>query len=132
MEINGLTFMNIGLAHCCHHDTHYEFCYDYLDRVAHIKANKPVLEIELRLKLFQLIPEDRLPLSLRKLIQACEKVYQAYVKVDQAYNKAYQAYVKEYQALNEAIKIAMPELDKLHAELFPDCPWNGKTIFPEA
>ena len=107
-----------GLAHCCHHDKHYEYCYDYDKRVRFIKKYKPLDEQELRLKLFQIIPYDRLPGKNSAEWEAYHKAGEAYHKAWEAYHKAREAYLAKYKC----------ELDKLHAELFPDCPWDGKAI----
>ncbi len=93
-----------GLAHCCHHDKHYECCYDFNERVKYIKAHKPKEEQALRLKLFALLPMERLPL---------------------AWQDAYKALQDAYKARQDT-----PEGKALHDELFPDCTWDGKTIFP--
>ena len=88
-----------GVAFHCHHDQLVEWCFDYDERVKFIKEHKPPEEQELRLRLFKLIPKDRLPGKL--------------VKARAAYWKARAAY----------------DWDKLHKELCPDCTWDGKTIF---
>ncbi len=105
-----------GLAFHCHHDKLVEFAYDYDERVTFIKESKPEEEIALRLRLFQMIPDERL--SKRGLA--------TYVKAWQAYDKAWQACDKARQAyLEKNIK----QLEKLHKELCPNCPWDGETIF---
>ena len=50
-----------GVAHLVHHDKHWEWCHDFDERVKFIKYNKPEAERELRLKLFFIVPEDRVP-----------------------------------------------------------------------
>ena len=103
-----------GLAHCCHHDRHWEWCYDYDERVCHIKANKPEEELELRLELFRIVDDDMLP-------GRDSQEWDAYVKAWDAYAKAGEVYLAKYQF----------ELDDLHDRLFPDCTWDGKSIFKE-
>ncbi len=147
---------NSGLAHCCHHDIHWEYCFDYQERVKYIKEHKPKNEQELRLKLFFIVPDDKLPgkdspewEAYNKAWEVYDKAREAYNKAWEAYDKAWEAYDKEREAYNkewEAYDKAREaydkeweayfakykiELDKLHSELFPDCPWNRKTIFPE-
>ena len=106
-----------GFAFHCYHYTLFSWVYDYDKRVSYIKADKPKAEQKLRLKLFRMIPEDRLP---SKLHEARE-----------AYNEAWEAYNKAGEAFNMAGEACMPELLKLHEELCPNCPFDGKTIFPE-
>jgi len=106
-----------GFAFHCHHDTLCEWVSDYDEWVDYIKEYKPPQEIELRLRLFQMIPEERLPEEL--------------VKAGTAYDKARTAYVKAGTAHDKAIVSHTKELEKLHAELCPNCTWDGKTIFKE-
>ena len=136
-----------GLAFHCHHDVLVEYVYDYDDRVKYIKQNKPKAERELRLKLFKLIPEDKLPgagsgardafvkerVAFVKAGDAFVKAWVAYNKAWVAYNKAGDAYNKARDAYNKAwvayCKEYKEELEQLHTELCPDCTWDGKTIF---
>ena len=107
-----------GFAFHCHHDTLFEYVTDYDERVRYIKEDKPEREQELRLKLFKIIPDDRLPTKLVKAREAaCDKA-------GEAYDKAWEAYVKAREAYK-------PEIEALHKELCPGCPWDGKTIFPK-
>lgn len=62
-----------GFAFHVHHNVLAEWCYDYGERVKVIKKDKPVEEQELRLRLFRLIPEDRLPVKLDKAWEAYGK-----------------------------------------------------------
>ena len=48
----------------CHHDVLLEIVTSFEKRVEYIRANKPASEIPLRLRLFQLIPPERLPAAL--------------------------------------------------------------------
>lgn len=158
-----------GLAHCCHHDIHWEYCYDYDERVNFIKEYKPQEEQELRLKLFQIVPDNLLPgrdsaewlaygkagiaygkagiaydkawavcekakavcdkakATRVKAKAACEKAWAVCVKARVAYGKAWIAHGEARDAFGKAYQ---SELDDLHDKLFPDCTWNGKTIFP--
>ncbi len=104
-----------GFAFHVHHDVLLEYCTDYEERVQYIKGNKPAREQALRLRLFKFIPIDRLPPEL-------DKAWEAYDKAREACDKAWEAYDKAREAY-------MPELIKLHEELCPNCPWDGKTIF---
>ena len=114
-----------GLAFHVHHDILLEYCFDYEERVKFIKEYKRKSEQKLRLKLFQIIPKDKLP---QKGLRACNKACEAYYKARETYNKAFKAYVKGWEAYEKANH---KEIIKLHKELCPDCPWDGKTIFKE-
>mgnify|MGYP001559570112 CR=1 FL=1 len=96
-----------GLAHNLHHNVHWEWCFDYDERVEYIKKHKPMAEQPLRLKQFFLVPEDKIP--------GKDSTEWA------AYTKARAAYIARYAA----------ELDALCKELCPDCTWNGRSIFEE-
>ena len=148
-----------GFAFHCHHDTLCEWVSDYDEWVDYIKEYKPPQEIELRLRLFQMIPEERLPEELVKAWTAydkartaydkawtacvkagtaCDKAWTAYDKAwtasdkaRTAYDKALTACVKARTACDKAIVSHTKELEKLHAELCPNCTWDGKTIFKE-
>ena len=113
-----------GFAFHCHHDTLFEWVAGYDERVAFIKEYKLKREVTRRLKLFQMIPEDRIPKALLKAREAYDKAIEARAKAIEAYGKAIEAYGKAEGKYT-------PQMKKLHSELCPDCPWNGKTIFPK-
>ena len=132
--------MKSGLAFHCHHHILAEYVHNYEERVKYIKENKPAEEQELRLRLFKLIPENRIPgrdspeltayskatTTLNKTEEACKKAGVACGKTWETYVLAWEAYLKargEYD-----IKYGR-EFDRVHDELCPDCPWDGETIF---
>jgi len=135
-----------GLAHGGHHDIHWEFCWDFDERVAYIKAHKPVEEQALRLKLFGIVPLDKIPgkdsaewQAARLARQVYDQTWQAYKQAGQVWEQARQAYDVAWQAwqARQAYDVAWQaylekfhdELELLHKELYPDCPWDGETIF---
>ncbi len=91
-----------GFAFHCHHDELAEFVSNYDERVEAIKRDKPVKEQELRLRLFRLIPSDRIPQELVKAREACDKAWEAYGKAREAYDKAWEAYGKAREACDKA------------------------------
>ena len=113
-----------GFAFHCYHDTLIDYVYDYQDRVGYIKGYKIASEQELRLRLFKMIPDERIPVGLLKTWEAYAK---AWDKTREASDKAWKAYVKArktyYKAYNN------PEMKALHKELCPDCPFDNGTIF---
>ena len=119
-----------GLAFHVHHNILIEFCYDYDERAKCIQQCKPIEEQELRLRLLQLIPLDRLP---KKGLEVYLKAQEAYDKAQEAYLKAWEAYDKAQEAYDKAreayLKANKKALEKLHTELCPNCPWDGETIF---
>lgn len=100
-----------GLAFHCHHGKLVEWVYDLDERVRFIKQDKLKSEQKLRLKLFKLIPMNKLPIDLRR--------------ARAAYNKAGAAY-------DILIEKHEDYFIKLHSELCPGCPWDGTTIFPKS
>ena len=118
--------MRSGLAFHVHHDRLMEYCYDYDERVGYIKTGKPAEEQELRLRLFKLIPLDRIPGKDSKIWEAHNKAGEALDKAGEAYDEAREAYNKAREAYGKAYS---SEIVALHKELCPDCPWDGTTIF---
>jgi len=131
---------NSGLAHCVHHDIHWEYCYNYQKRVEFIKENKPKEEQELRLKLFKLLPNKLVPgresaewkaciktgKSYNKALQSRIMAWEAFNKATDDYNEALNAY---YEAWDAYFSKYTEELQILHNKMFPDCPWDGESIF---
>ena len=111
-----------GFCWHVHHGVLMEWCHDYEERVAYIKAAKS--EVELRLHLFQPVKGE--------LPAVVVESQAAYDKARAAYDKARAAYLKAQAACDEAIPDNMPAILELHAQECPDCPWDGMTIFPEA
>ena len=120
--------MKSGLAFHVHHDNLWEWCDDYDGRVEYIRKKKAQGEQELRLRLFRLIPPDRIPGKDNPLWEAYSEAREASEKVREAYIQTWEAYCKAWKALYKAIGA---EIEALHKELCPDCPWNDWTIFPE-
>lgn len=87
-----------GLAFHVHHDKLFEFCTDYGERVKYIREEKPKSEQELRLRLFKLIPEDRVPGRHSVKEEAYFKAGEAYKKAGEAYFKVWEAYKKVWEA----------------------------------
>jgi hypothetical protein len=150
-----MTERKSGLAFHVHHDRLAEWCGDYDDRVKCIKETKPIEEQELRLHLFKLIPNDRLPVKLKEAMEACNRAREAYAmalkardktlrfpfsilhrlgfswKAWKAWGETWSAYSEALKAYYEALEASYEEILQLHQELCPDCPWDStrKTIF---
>jgi len=104
-----------GWAFHCHHDLLYEFVTNYNERVAYIKRNKPQEEQKLRLRLFRMIPEDRLPYDLIGAGKAYDEAGKAYDEAGKARDEAWKAYNEAGKAYDEAGK-AYDEAGKAHNE----------------
>ena len=59
--------------------------------------------------------------AYEKAWKAYKKARKAYYDVLHSYDEAWDAYLSKYAL----------ELQALHDKMFPDCTWNGKTIFGE-
>ena len=128
-----------------HHRVLLEWCYSYNERASYISEQKREDQKETRLRLFKPV-KGKLPQevveawqayikawqAIDKAWQALNKARQAYYEAQQAYYEASQAYYEARQALDEALHKNMPAIEALHKEECHDCPWNGKTIFPNA
>ena len=86
--------MKSGIAFHVHHTTLYEPCFDFDERIKYIKENKPSDELKLRLRLFKLIPKDRLPGKGLPELQAYEETRKAYEETGKACDKAGKACLK--------------------------------------
>ena len=64
--------------------------------------------------------------SYNKALQSCIMAREAYDKAWEALEKANIAY---YKARDAYYSKYANELQILHDEMFPDCTWDGKTIF---
>ena len=104
-----------GLFWHVHHDILVEYCYNYGERAEYIRTVKPKDEREIRLRLFQPI-KGSLP--------------QETIEAGRAYDKAGRAYDKARQAYKKALTENVPAIKALHEKECPNCPWDGKTIFP--
>ena len=129
-----------------HHEILIEETFNIQERIDYIREGKPEDEIPLRLKLMTpVLHPEKLPSSFRKAREAYCKAWEAYCKAWEAYDKAAEAYDKAMEAYDKAReaydkaaeayykarKACAPQIEKLHREEHPDCPWNGKTIFSE-
>ena len=128
-----------------HHKTLCELLTEPIrNRIKYIKENKPAKEIALRLKLLKPV-RSKLPARFIKASQECNKVYQrrekacqicdkACQRCDKAYQrceKASQECKKAYQGREKAYRECLSQLEVLHKKECPNCPWNGKSIFPK-
>ena len=128
-----------------HHRVLLEWCYSYNERASYISEQKREDQKETRLRLFKPV-KGKLPQevveawqayikawqAIDKAWQALNKARQADYEASQAYYEASQALDEARQALDEALHKNMPAIEALHKEECHDCPWNGKTIFPNA
>jgi len=81
--------MTSGYYWHVHHEQLWEWCYDYDERVAYIRAEKPAGEVELRLRLMQ--PVRAVP----------ERMQRAYAEWERAYAEWERAYAERERAAAE-------------------------------
>jgi hypothetical protein len=107
----------------CWHVHHGEgILFEYLTepyevRQKFIRENKPAAEVETRLRLFQ---------PVRGTISPPKYWQEAYAKWQEADAKWRKADAKWRSEPSWQVVL------DLHAKECPNCPWDGKTIFPEA
>ncbi len=132
-----------------HHEKLLEYCYSYAERAEYIRLFKAFAERALRFRLFQPV-KSKLPQDLVRARLAWAKAKEAAHKADQAYAEARRAHgigdearrawdkawragseaVEAHHDYNDALAKNMPTIEALHKQECPDCPWDGKTIFP--
>ncbi len=139
-----------GLFWHVHHLILLEWCDSYDERAAYINTQKAVEERELRIRLFQpvkgVLPEAVLKAGdaynkartayneagdvFNEAHTAFDKAHTAFDKARTAYNEAGNAYNKACITLDREIAAHLSEIEALHKQECPNCPWNGETIFP--
>ena len=114
-----------GFSIHCHHDILAEYCYDYDERVAYIKSDKPKNEIETRLKLFKILPKKALketPIAWQEADKARREAYKAWREADKAWQEADKARKEAYKAWSQKQK------DAFHKKWCGCKEWNGKEL----
>ena len=103
-----------------HHDTLFEPIIGSIERrIKSIRVDKPADEIPTRLRLIGEIDPDGIPLAVREVWVVCEQAGEDWWRALVYYSQALEDHHDELEALHKRVCVA-------------DCPWNGKTIFPEA
>lgn len=103
-------------------------------RVERILRLKPADEISLRLKLYQPV-KGELPLELLKIIASEDSI----VASEQDFSRCSVERAMQLDKIwTDTVKMVAviilkfkPEIEALHKLECPNCPWDGKTIFPE-
>ena len=140
----------------CHHEVLFEILTELTEnRIAYILSNKPGNEQALRLRLFRPVSKKALK-KYPKLDKASAELTKAraeLAKISAEWDKAYAEWDKASAELTKAdaeLDKANAKLDKanakrakanaewakinadtaIHADICPDCPWDGHTIFP--
>mgnify|MGYP001566264005 CR=1 FL=1 len=112
-----------GLYWHVHHDVLAEWCWDYQERAEYVRTQKPQGEQELRLRLLQPVQGQ----LATKWGQAWAEWNRASAVADKARAELHRAEVE----LGRAEAEHRLELEALHTQECPNCPWDGRTIFPQ-
>ena len=121
--------MTSGYYWHVHHEQLWEWCYDYDERVAYIRAEKPAGEVELRLRLMQ--PVRAVPERMQRAYAEWERAYAERERAAAEWERAAAEWERAYAQWKRAYAECAPEMEALHALECPDCPWKNGTIFPE-
>ena len=140
-----------------HHEVLLEPSDDIGERIEYIKNNKPVEEIPIRLHLLKEV-KGKLPEAYAEAYKAYDEAWKARAEASKARDEAYKAcdeaskaldeawkacdeackaydeaskdYYEAWKDRDEAWKARKLEIEALHELECPNCPWDGKTIFP--
>ncbi len=142
-----------------HHNVLVEVLTEPLEnRTTYIDKHKPLEERKIRKQLLKPV-KGQLPVAVEEAGQtynktwqaydeagrACDKAQEAYGKAGRAWeeaerawdearrawNEAGRAYEEAGRAWEEAQRAYLGEIEALHKQECPDCPWDGHTIFPK-
>jgi len=128
-----------------HHDVLFEPIIGSIEgRIENIRADKPADEIPTRLRLIEEIDPSLLPSAVREAGAALRQAAAAYDRAGsgeamtynqarEASEQAWKVWIGAGKAYDKALETHHDELEALHKRVcVADCPWDGKTIFPEA
>ena len=113
-----------------HHKILVEGSVNIKERIEYIKNNKPAKEIEVRLSLLKEV-KGQLPKAYAEAEKTLIEAEKARHEAGKAYQDACKACDEAEMACQDAYKACQDEIEALHDAGCPDCPWDGKTIFPK-
>jgi hypothetical protein len=112
-----------------HHLKLWEYCYDVAERRAYIRSDKPIDERPIRLRLMKPITHVGLTKTqweMVKELKAMERKFRQLRKHDWTGVGMHLVRAR----INRLAKKLNPILNRVHKKQCPNCPWNGRTIFP--
>lgn len=124
-----------------HHKRLVEWCYDYYERVRHIRTQKDSRERPLRLRLLR--PVQNMPKSILRAHRALIRADQAHDRAndrfwrisspqrERALDRAKERLSKAEKVFELAFNVDKRVIERLHKNQCPNCPWDGDTIFPK-
>ena len=121
-----------------HHDVLVEYTTAPIEeRIRYIQGHKPPEEVAVRLRLLKPVVGE-LPESFAAAAKSLDAAEKASDAARQTLDDARKALAAAWKALDDAWKAldatrlaCADEIEKLHRNECPDCPWDGKTIFPK-
>ena len=120
-----------------HHEVIAEPTEDIEERKEYVRAVKPTNQVAIRLRLMTPVKvQDTVGWAWKEYEAIGDKAREEYHatrdKARKEYGVIYDKAWKEYVATKDkALKEYNARLEHLHKKEHPDCPWDGKTIFPE-
>ena len=126
------------------HGFHDELCTPLAgsidERLEEIHSEKPKEEWALRERLLKPI-EGQLPEAIIRAVVATAQALEAWHQATYSYKRFdieisvldHASYETYCEVRLEEMKVRasyLPEIEALHAQECPDCPWDGETIFP--
>ena len=109
-----------------HHEVIAEPTDNIEERKEYVKNWKPANQVKTRLRLMIPVKDQD---SVGKALEEYEAIAD---KAREEYEAIWDKALKEYNATRDkAQKEYNVKLEEQHKKEHPDCPWNGKTIFPE-
>ena len=128
-----------------HHNTLFEWTYEPIERrIEYIQAYKPEHEQATRLRLLKPV-RGKLPDTLIQAEAVHGQARAAYNQTRAAFaqaesyvtaqagvvlDQAWATYGQAKAAYDQACQTCLPAIEALHAQECPECPWDGRTIFP--
>ena len=91
-------------------------------RIQYILENKPAWEIPTRVRVLKVV-QGSLPKEVRRV---GERFVQAFSE-----GRGYGIVLNAEMAYHRTLAKHQAEVEALHTQECPDCPWDGETIFPQ-
>ena len=129
----------------CHHNTLFEYCYNYQERVDYINQYKPESERKVRIERFFILTKEQVAMLPIEFVEASKKCAEArekyaetieeYAEVWKKYAEAWKEYAEAREKYAEAIekyieteKKYKPQLEEAHRKICGCEEWNGEMM----
>ncbi|MDP2735087.1 MAG: hypothetical protein Q8P12_02665 [bacterium] len=99
------------------------------ERIVDIEVNKLPAEIPTRLKALRELTDE----EVARLPESYRQAGEVYGQAGLVYHQAWEAYHQAWKAYSQVGEVCAVELATWHKSVCqPNCPWNGKTLFPSS